>query len=60
MYRIYFVEVINKMVSLQVNHLRTFLQFRVTMGFFDSIIAKCKPDFTMQLVEDMHVGLLHQ
>ncbi|XP_028400018.1 ATP-binding cassette sub-family D member 3-like [Dendronephthya gigantea] len=32
--------IINHAFQRLVNHLRTFLQFRVTMGFFDSIIAK--------------------
>ncbi|XP_046846152.1 ATP-binding cassette sub-family D member 3-like [Xenia sp. Carnegie-2017] len=32
--------VINHAFQRLMNHLRTFLQFRVTMGFFDSIIAK--------------------
>ncbi|CAB3986666.1 ATP-binding cassette sub-family D member 3 [Paramuricea clavata] len=32
--------IINHAFQRLVNHLRTFIQFRITMGFFDSIVAK--------------------
>ena len=44
------VSVVCVCVCVQVDHLRTFIMFRFSMGFVDTLIAKCELNCVHQLV----------